>query len=145
MAINGICFAVEPQSRFREVQRFYESVAYLDEISPNCTVITASANGIIIGAARLAPEYGVLVLRGMNITPEYQRRGIGTCMLFALQEHMGHRACYCLPHSWLKEFYEKIGFQVIETHSAPEFLQDRLKDANERGLDLITMMRSIQL
>jgi predicted N-acetyltransferase YhbS len=60
-------------------------------------VISAKAREKIVGAVRLSPESGVLVLRGMQITPSYQRQEIGTRMLREVAKFMGSRECSACP------------------------------------------------
>jgi hypothetical protein len=41
----------------------------------------------------------------MMIAPSYQRRGIGTRMLWEASKFMHSAECFCLPHAWLEGFY----------------------------------------
>jgi hypothetical protein len=68
----------ETTADFSAVEAFYASVGYFQAIAADCVVISAKAEDKIVGAVRLSPESGVLVLRGMRIAQSHQRQGIGT-------------------------------------------------------------------
>jgi N-acetylglutamate synthase-like GNAT family acetyltransferase len=132
----------ETQADFPSLQAFYSSVGYLGTITADCIVISARTADAIVGAVRLAPENGVLVLRGMMIAPSYQRRGVGTRMLRELSKLMRGRECFCLPHAWLEGFYGMIGFAKIEEDDAPRHLQERLVEYRRRyPQSQLTLMR----
>jgi GNAT superfamily N-acetyltransferase len=119
----------------------YESLGYRQGIARDDTVWIAEASGEPIGIVRIAPEFGVLVLRGMRVAEPWRRRGIGTQMLRAVDTWVDGRACYCVPYSHLPSFYGQIGFKEITPESAPPFLAARLNDYKQRGLDVILMAR----
>jgi GNAT superfamily N-acetyltransferase len=98
-----------------EVQTFYASVGYFQVVTADCIVISARSRDTIVGVVRLSPENGVQVLRGMMIAPSYQRRGIGTRMLWEASKFMNPPECFCLPHAWLEGFYGTIGFARMKT------------------------------
>src|SRR5580692_5547056 len=104
----------------------YESLGYRQGIAPDDTVWIAEASGEPIGIVRIAPEFGVLVLRAMRIAEPWQRLGLGTHMLHVVAKWLSHRDCYCVPYSHLPSFYGQIGFKEIPPESAPPFLAARL-------------------
>jgi len=81
----------------------------------------------IIGAVRICMENGVKVLRGMQVKPAWQQKGIGSSMLRFLTGKVDLQNCYCLPYRHLKEFYARIGFQEIQPKNAPPFLAERFE------------------
>lgn len=140
--VDTVSFETVPPSRFAEAQAFYAAVGYAGKIADDCLVLAARLGGRIIGVVRLAPENGVVVLRGMMIAKEHQRRGIGTRMLRLLEPHLAGPDVYCLPHDWLERFYGQAGFARIDPVNAPPHLQQRLLDQKSRHPDLIVMARS---
>jgi N-acetylglutamate synthase-like GNAT family acetyltransferase len=131
----------EAIARFSEVQTFYASVGYFQVVTADCIVISARCRGTIVGVVRLSPENGVQVLRGMMIAPSYQRRGIGTRMLWETSKFMNPSECFCLPHAWLEVFYGTIGFARIEDDDAPPLLWKRLAESRRKHPQLIVMRR----
>jgi len=119
----------------------YESLGYRQGIARDDTVWIAEASGEPIGIVRIAPEFGVLVLRGMRVAEPWRRRGLGTQMLRVVDTWVDGRDCYCVPYSHLPSFYGQIGFKEITRESAPPFLAARLNDYQQRGLKVILMAR----
>lgn len=119
----------------------YESLGYRQGISPADTVWIAEASAEPIGIVRIAPEFGVLVLRGMRVAEPWRRRGLGTRMLRIVETWLAGRDCYCVPYSHLPRFYGQIGFKEITPESAPPFLAARLTGYQRKGLNVILMAR----
>jgi hypothetical protein len=110
MIVDRAVISYEPANNFPAIEAFYASVGYFGLIAPCSLVIAARQGGDIVGAARIARENGILVLRGMMIAQSHQRRGLGTKMLWELDKRIGCSECFCLPHGWLQKFYGQIGF-----------------------------------
>ena len=127
MIVDHAIISDEPADNFSAIETFYASVGYLGLIAPSSIVIAARDGDVIVGAARIARENGILVLRGMMIAPSHQRRGLGTRMLWALDKHIGRGQCFCVPHGWLQNFYGQIGFATITDDFSPSHLRERLK------------------
>lgn len=128
-------------SEYPSVARFYEGQGYSAAFVDNEFVLVAEVANGIVGAVRLTPEFGHLVLRGMFIDPEYQRRGVGTRMLRLLDEQMGERDCLCIPHEHLQGFYALVGFEHAALRSAPTFIQERASSYADRGYKVVFMKR----
>jgi GNAT superfamily N-acetyltransferase len=90
----------------------YAAWGYGGGLSPSDTVFLAFQDSELIGLVRMVPESGALVLRGMYMSPTYQRHGIGTQLLHAAMAWLGEQECYCLPHIHLVGFYSQVGFRV---------------------------------
>jgi predicted N-acetyltransferase YhbS len=134
-------FRIAQTSDTNRILSLYESLGYRQGIAPDDTVWIAEATGEPIGIVRIAPEFGVLVLRGMRVAKPWRRRGLGTQMLRILAEWLAGRDCYCVPYSHLPNFYGQIGFKEITPESAPPFLAARLDHYKQRGLKVILMAR----
>ncbi len=132
-----------PTEDLPKAQEFYSSVGYYSEIQPDDIVFSAKDDDKIIGIVRIAPEEGTLVLRGMMIAESHQRKGIGTMMIKRLEQSIGERDCFCIPHAWLEGFYGQIGFKKIEDGLAPIHLQARIKENRKKYPHLIMMKRSV--
>jgi GNAT superfamily N-acetyltransferase len=130
-----------PNSQFGDARAFYQRVGYRGGIADDCSVFVARSGGAIIGVVRLAPEQGVIALRGMMIAKSHQRRGIGTRLLRFVEPSLSACDAYCLPHDWLEGFYGRAGFVKIDPADAPRHLQQRLRDNQPMHPDLIVMAR----
>ena len=139
MIVDHAIISCEPANDFPAIQTFYASVGYLGLIAPSSVVIAARDGDAIVGAARIASENGILVLRGMMIAPSHQRRGLGTRMLWELDKHIGRSECFCLPHGWLQNFYGQIGFATIADDFSPSHLRERLKAGRIKNPQLVIM------
>ena len=91
-------------------------------------VLVVEIEGELVGCVRLCMEEGVSVLRSMNIHPQYQRRGLGTRMLTALELMMKGGPCWCLALSHLETFYANIGFRHVPSTEGPLHLQKRFDE-----------------
>ncbi len=96
-------------------------------------MLLAEQDGHLVGIVRLAAEEGVMVLRGMQVDPKFQRRGIGQRLLATVDRELNGRSCFCIPYAHLVDFYGGIGFHVIEPAQAPSFLRLRLRQYQNRG------------
>jgi len=114
-------------------QRFYADRQYHGGIGSEDTLLVAERDGELVGVVRLASENGVIVLRGMQVQPDVQRQGIGTRLLAAVAQMLQERPCFCIPYAHLVNFYRGIGFEVIESEAAPNFLRLRLQGYQNRG------------
>jgi len=123
------------------VRAVYQAFGYNRPIKPEDTVWLAEQAGEAIGVVRIAPESGTLVLRGMRIAERWQRRGVGTRMLFQLVEWLGDRECYCLPYAHLIGFYRQVGFSEITPAQSPAFLAERYAEYRSQGLNVTVMRR----
>jgi len=142
MIVDHAIISCEPANNFPAIQTFYASVGYFGLIAPSSVVIAARDGDSIVGAARIASENDILVLRGMMIAPSHQRRGLGTRMLWELDKHIGCSECFCLPHGWLQNFYRQIGFTTIAEDISPPHLRERLKEGRIKYPRLVIMRRA---
>ena len=131
-----ICIAETTQ--YAEVRGLYQACNYNGGVQDNDIVVIAKDDELI-GAVRICTEYGVKILRGMQINSARRRKGIGTLMLKFLQENLDMKDCYCVPYKHLKIFYGQMGFEEISPDEAPGFLAERLKKYSDSGLDVVIM------
>jgi N-acetylglutamate synthase-like GNAT family acetyltransferase len=133
-------------ARFNDIGRIataYSAWGYGGGITPDDTAWVAEAADELIGVVRVAPEHGILVLRGMRIADQWQRRGIGSRLLTSVGSWLDEaRICYCVPYTHLVHFYGQIGFVEIAADAAPTFLSSRVAEYKRRSLDVLIMMRS---
>jgi len=109
-----------------EVARLYDTVGYRGGVAPADVTIAARSEGRVIGALRLCPEGGVIVLRGMHVLPGLQRQGIGRVLLDHCVPYLDRGPAYCVPYAHLVAFYGRVGFAVAPPASLPGFLAARL-------------------
>ena len=84
-----------------------------------------------------------MLLRGMYVAPELQRRRIGSRLLDVFVHDLQGVACYCVPFAHLREFYGRAGFTSLSDEATPSFLRDRLASYRARGLDVLVMRRAV--
>jgi GNAT superfamily N-acetyltransferase len=126
-------------SEYPEVLSHYKICNYNGGVEDE-DIIVIAIDKELIGAVRICSEYGIQVLRGMQIKPAWQKKGIGSSILRFLVDHVDMNGCYCLPYKHLKSFYASIGFEEIVTENAPVFLVERFEKYLSSGQDIIMMM-----
>src|SRR4029077_12632107 len=113
--------------------KFYAERRYGGGILPEDTVLLAEHDGELVGIVRLTAEEGVIVLRGMQVHPRFQRQGIGKKLLATVAHELDGRPCFCIPYAHLVGFYGRVGFDVLEPAKPPTFLRQRLERYRDRG------------
>ena len=137
-----IKIAVAEKQELPAAQAFYESRGYGGApIVSSDFVVIARHQGAIVGIGRLCQEQDLLWLRGMQVSPELQRQGLGGQILHRLDLEIGARWCCCLPYSHLIEFYRRARFEQAHTNLPPA-LSLRLSGYLARGLSVVAMVRS---
>jgi GNAT superfamily N-acetyltransferase len=133
--------------------RFGDSLpeSVLAHVTPRDNLATAQQAGLLWVA--LEPEgtpvgFAVASIRGrrvhleeLDVLPEYGRKGIGTALLAAIEDHALASDCIEMTLTtfrdvpWNAPFYARVGFEVIPDHELePEFIR-RLADEAALGLD----------
>jgi len=125
---------------YDQVRALYKTCGYGGGLIDSDRVVVAG-DGKIVAAVRICRENDVLILRGMQVKQEYQRKGIGLAMLRFLQNQMDMSGCFCLPYKHLVNFYAQIGFEEISPKDAPSFLAGRLEKYRGNGNREITIMQ----
>ncbi len=139
--MEDIDIVVADGYEMRKAQDFYDSQGYGGApVAPSDFVVLAKYRDQIVGAGRLCLEQEHLWLRGMQVEPKFQRRGLGTKILQRLDHEIGGRMCCCLPHDHLVAFYMRAGFEPV-VEALPTALSVRLASYLARGLKVVAMMR----
>lgn len=118
-----------------KVREFYRSRNYSQAISSECTIVVARIREEIIGVVRICSENGILVLRGMQIKPEFQRQSVGSRMLGEIRKILEDQDCFAIPYGHLEKFYGQIGFKKIDVQKVPDFLQKQIVKYREKHPD----------
>lgn len=140
----NIDIVVATKDKLSAAQQFYESRGYGGAaIVPSDVVVLAVQHDDIVGVGRLCQEQELLWLRGMQVEPQFQRRGVGTRILQRLDQEIGSRWCCCLPYSHLVSFYRFAGFEQT-AENLPPALGARLVSYLSRGLKVVAMVRAPQ-
>jgi len=133
---------VAQPSELEEVAAFYKHCGYGGGVSERETTLVLRVGGQLIGAVRLCPEEGYVVLRGMQVHPAFQRQGVGYRLLSACVPFLEKRQrSFCLPYTHLVSFYEKAGFSEVPSTELPAFLSARLSSYLARGQQVLAMAR----
>ena len=126
-------------NEYPEVQAHYKICNYSGGVEDE-DIIVIAIDKELIGAVRICSECGIQVLRGMQIKPAWQKKGLGSSMLKFLVDNVDMNGCYCLPYKHLKSFYASIGFEENAPENAPVFLAERLEKYLSSGMEVIIMM-----
>ena len=114
--------------------KFHAERRYGGGIRPEDALLLAEEHhGELISIVRLTTEEGVVVLRGIQVHPRFQRQGIGKRLLGAVAQELDGKGCFCIPYAHLVCFYGGIGFHVMDPAKAPTFLRPRLEKYRDRG------------
>ncbi|WP_019505973.1 GNAT family N-acetyltransferase [Pleurocapsa sp. PCC 7319] len=124
-----------------DIKAFYNQCGYEGGLNEEDLILIAQLEGKIIGAVRLCPDNGFVVLRGMQILASFQSQGVGTQLLQACAEQLADRVCYCIPWQHLRSFYQQIGFQEVLPVEVPVLLKERFDNYISRGMNVILMGR----
>ena len=130
----------EPEE-FDRVCAAYTAWGYPGRPLESDIIFTAYSADDLIGIVRRTVEHGHMMLRGMHVAPEWQRRGVGARLLAAFEADLPDRPCLCVPYSHLETFYGSIGFERIAEELAPPFLQERLAAYRAQGRAMMIMRR----
>jgi predicted N-acetyltransferase YhbS len=138
----GVTIRVARPEEHARAAQAYEAWGYRGGVRPEDVVYVAEADGELVGVVRRTVEDGgVTMLRGMQVAPEWRRRGIGMRLLQAFVADLGGAECWCIPYTHLTDFYGTEGFATVLAPDAPGFLQARLAEYLGRGLSVLIMRR----
>lgn len=111
------------------VEAFYRRELGRDvALGPAEELVVAWSGAEIVGALRLFPEAGTLVLRTVVVAADRRGEGIGRALLRRASAAIGARECFCFPWSYLERFYGAIGLRRIAVADVPAELRHRLGD-----------------
>ncbi|GAB4545727.1 MAG: hypothetical protein Tsb0014_40000 [Pleurocapsa sp.] len=128
-------------NNFKDLRVFYQKCGYGGGVKQEDLVFIAQIDSQLVGAVRLCTEMNVLVLRGMQVLPEFQYQRIGTQLLQYCDRYFTEKSCYCLPWRHLRSFYEQIGFELISPAKLPEFLNQRFQRYLAQEMNVIAMYK----
>ena len=131
---------VRPDER-AQVAAFYKTAGYGAKIAHTDVTLAAKCRGELVGVVRLCDEDGVIVLRGMQVAPAFQRQGVGRTLLEHCAPYLDRNVAYCLPYDHLVQFYGQAGFQPAATTGLPPFLVQRLASYIVSGHKVVAMRR----
>ena len=109
--------------------------------------VAVDTGDIPVGYALLRIVDGFALLAQMDVHPDHGRKGIGTalaCRAIRQVRELGLTELYLTTFShvkWNAPFYEKLGFQILETGKHPDFIKKILHEERKHGLDNRVAMR----
>ena len=85
-------------------------------VLPEQEVWVAIADDVVAGFTALGTREGVEFMEHLYVTPEHQRRGIGTALMERAKERRpaGFRLWVFQRNTGARAFYEQHGFRVVE-------------------------------
>ncbi|MCG8415188.1 MAG: GNAT family N-acetyltransferase [Pseudomonadales bacterium] len=96
----------------------------------------------IVGAANLAFDDPVFVIRSLYVKSEARGRGVATSLLAAIDSELGIAEAFCLCFKSQRGLFEQVGMQEIGGMTAPEFLRERFERIRESEPN-VTMMKRL--
>jgi GNAT superfamily N-acetyltransferase len=138
---RNVTVRVASASEYPRIRELYAAWGYRGGVLPQDMVYVAEQGSEVMAAVRRTHEHGFVLLRGMYVAPEHQRRGIGSQLLGFFVSHLDRAACYCVPYMHLREFYGRAGFAPLACESVPAFLRERVASYRARGLEVLVMHR----
>jgi len=146
-SFNQITVSIADPSILPLIKRFFHSQGMRAQAAKSDDIVIARDNtnnvNQIIGALRLCPVEGSWLLRSMCIDETFQRQGVGLNMLNKIQANLSSKSCYCFPYTYLENFYEKAGFQIINTADAAPEIQTLYEQYLKSGKK-ISIMQFLQ-
>lgn len=130
------------EAEYPDIVAFYETCGYPGHLKNSETIFVAVRADSLVGVVRLCLEHGVVVLRGMQVLPQFQRKGFGLSLLYKCRPRLNDAICYCIPWRHLEQFYSSVGFERCEQGSVPGFLSERYSRYVQEGRDVILMRRT---
>ena len=110
----------------RDVETFYRRELKREvPLELDQEVFAAMDGNDIVGALRLCPEAGTLLLRTVVVADGRRGHGIGRSLLREASDAIGPRACWCFPWAHLERFYGTIGFVRVPDATVPQALRHR--------------------
>jgi len=134
--------AVVQPGELARIASFYQAAGYGGGVSAADVTFAACMDGRLSGVVRLCDEHGVIVLRGMQVAPEFQRQGIGRALLAHCIPWLDRGAAWCLPYDHLTGLYGEAGFEPAPPDALPAFLSERLAGYLASGQRVLAMRRS---
>ena len=123
---------------------FYIESGYGCTFNSDDTVFYVLQDNKLCAVARIASEQGIQVLRGMQVLPHLRGQRIGKKLLKYMMSKLSSNQlpCYCLPHSYLINFYGEAGFVIAEPSNTPDFLIKRKQTYLQQGLKIELMVKN---
>ena len=123
------------------VNLFYSEQGYHGNWSETERAFVCTVQGQIVGSVKVEFINKVTILRGMYISENLQKQGIGARMLKHIEPILNQRTAYCMPLAHVAHFYKQIGFVEVNEKSYPSFLIERCNEYRNAGYVITTMRR----
>lgn len=126
-----------------QINQFYIEQDYHSDWSSTERAFVCVNDSKIIATVKVECINNVTILRGMYVSENYQKQGIGTKLLAFIEPVLNEKIAYCMPLEHASGFYEKIGFYEVCESLYPDFLKVRCKSYIDSGYKIKTMRRDI--
>ena len=115
-----------------------ETQAEIEEAMKRCVVINAKEDGTIIGSVRGEEKDGACYISRLWVLPEYQGRGLGHALMYAIEEAFAHMSSYKLfTGSETEEtivFYKERGYRETKRVPCESYELVFMEKMNAKGL-----------
>jgi GNAT superfamily N-acetyltransferase len=138
--MSRVEISVAHPTEHAQLDDLYRVWGYHAGIAGADKVYVAQVDGRVVGLVRRTLEGTTTMLRGMQVDPAYQRRGIGKRLLTALVADLDDVECFSIPFAHLTSFYGQAGF-VVAHEPIPAFLVQWLHRYRDEGHDVLVMRR----
>lgn len=131
-------------AQFPLVNRFYQTCGYSVRCGRQevvvCLRLIGDGSSTIVAAARFLPHVdGYYVLRNLCVAAQQRRKGLATYLLRNALTCLGENLCYCYAFSYLRDFYQSLGFVVRSPTQVPEQIARSYQSYCHKHRDLLLM------
>jgi len=147
-SLNNLSVEVADPAILPLIKRFFQHNGMRAQAAKSDRIFIARLlsdnNRPVIAALRLCKIGEDWLLRSMCVEKSYQRQGIGLHMLQQINKELKEKNCVCFPYSHLQSFYQQAGFQLIDSTQVSADIQQRFRQYNDSGRDIIIMQMATQ-
>ncbi|MCG3866290.1 MULTISPECIES: GNAT family N-acetyltransferase [unclassified Photobacterium] len=122
------------------VNKIYKSFYPSGKAKRDEIIWVAESNHSIIASVRFKTIDNMQLLTGMLVAPEYRLQGIAYKLIEACRSQINRQTCYCFAFQELEVFYQKSGFQTIDSETLPNNIKQRFQRYANSGKNLIPMV-----
>ena len=83
----------------------------VDGLDPECDHALLWEDDRLVGTARIFSKQRPVVVGRVAVHPEHQSKGLGTKLMLAIQEHLGHLPCELHAQAHLERWYTQLGWR----------------------------------
>ena len=122
-----------------EVDQFLREFGQMGPIGADEKIFALRDDGALIGCVRRVEESGVFVLRSLLVHPDHRGKGLGERLVRALLSASANPV-YCLAYDHLTDWYNSMGFRVVDNAAMPPRLAMRKNSLTLQGVSVACLV-----